>query len=518
MGFRAFIAALTLLASAQAAATWTDYKSGPLHVISNAGDKPARDKLTEIEQLRYTLGAVIGKMDVQTVWPVELVLFANQRELGPHALPQPFVAGGDATMAAWTADVALPHDWLRELTRRLIEDNAGRMPESIEVALADLFSTIQVNATKVSLGAPPSAGELSQERMRAWAKMQMLATQPAYSGKLRVYLNNLQQSGEEDVASRNAFGIPVAELNQRADIYLRAGGFTASAVNGEALSPARDFIEKPVAQSAVDVLFAELKAAGKEFPPDSPRGLLAKNTRASLELAVKANPHWSEPHVALAALETQPAAKAKELKIAATLEPRNAATWQALALVQASAEQFAEADKSWALAERNAANEAERTRIHQAHLDLEEQRAAFEVAERKRKLEDDAAALQRIKDNAAAEVRAAEEASHQRTGTLAPGAAPVAWWQDEDGQKLSGTLTRVDCLTGGPLKLTVQPASGKPVFLLIRDTHNLAVKGANQANFACGVQKPVRKINLVHDGKADAKQGTAGDVRMVELP
>jgi hypothetical protein len=452
---------------------------------------------------------------LRLIWPVELVLFPNQRELGPHALQQTFVAGGDATLAAWTADVALPHDLLRELTKRLIEDNAGRMPEVIEVALEDLFSTIQVNATKVSLGAPPKDGELAPERMRAWAKLQMLA-------KLRVYLNNLQQSGEEDVASRNAFGITVAELNQRAEAYFKAGGFAAAPVNGEALSPSRDFVEKPVPESAVNALFAELKAAGKDFPPDSPRGLLAKNTPASLELAIKANPRWAEPHVALADLEFEWSARVPHLKTAASLEPRNAELWQKLAKAQGKAEQFADAGKSWAQAERAAVNETERTRIHQAHLDLEEERAAFDVAERKRKIEEEAAALQRIKDNAAAEVRAAEEASHKRTGGLTSGVAPVPWWQDEVGTKVSGTLTRVDCLKDGPMKLTVQPAPGpapaKPVLLFIRDPNNIAVKGTNQANFACGVQKPVRKINLVHDGKADAKQGTSGDVRVVEFP
>ena len=531
MVLRAFLVAV-ILASSASAAPWTDYKSGPLHVISDAGDKAARDRLAEMEQLRYALGGVLGKSDLQMVWPVDLVLFPNQRELGPHALAEPFVDGGSATLSAWTADVALPHDWLRELTRRLIEDNAARMPEAIEVALADLFSTIQVNATKVSLGAPPKEGELAPDRMRAWAKLQMLATQPAYSGKLRVYLNNLQQSGEEDVASRNAFGIPAAELNQRADAYFKAGGFTAAPVNGEAISPSRDFVEKPVPQAAVDALFAELKAGGKDFPPsfppDSPRGLLAKNTRDSLELAVKANPRWAAPHVALAEQQFEWAARLPELKIAASLEPRNAEIWQTLAKAQGKAEQFADADKSWALAERSAVNETERARIHQAHLDLEEERAAFDVAERKRKIEEDAAALQRVKDSAAAEVRAAEEASHRRTGGLTSGAAPVPWWQDEVGQKLSGTLTRVDCLKDGSMKLTVQPAAsgstasgstpGKAVLLMIPDPHNIAVKGSNQANFACGVQRPVRKINLVHDGKADAKQGTSGDVRVVEFP
>jgi hypothetical protein len=117
-------------------------------------------------------------------------------------------------------------------------------------------------------------------------------------------------------------------------------------------------------------------------------------------------------------------------------------------------------------------------------------------------------------------VNAAEDASHKRTGALAPGAVPVPWWQDEVGEKLSGTLTRVDCANDAKasMKLTIQPVSGKPVLLMIRDSHNIAVKGAAQANFACGVQKPIRKINLVYESKPDAKLGTSGDVRVVEFP
>ena len=155
MVFRAFLVT-ALLAPLASAANWTDYRSGPLHVISNAGDKPARDRLTEMEQLRYTLGALLGKTDLQLIWPVDLVLFPTQRDLGPHALPQPFVEGGSAALSTWTADTALPRDFLRQLTQRFLDANAGRMPEATELALQDLFSTIQVNATKVSLGAPLS--------------------------------------------------------------------------------------------------------------------------------------------------------------------------------------------------------------------------------------------------------------------------------------------------------------------------------------------------------------------------
>ncbi len=308
-----------LATSAFAADRWIEYRSGPFHVISDAGDRPARERLNELEQLRYSLGAILDKKELETIFAVDVVLFSSAREYGPHALPRPFVDGGSATLSAWSTDTAMPRDWLRALTRLLIDQNAGRMSESIETALCDLFSTIKVNGPKISLGAPLPSGELPPDRLRAWAKLQLLATNPDYSGKIRVYLNNLQQGGDEDAAVRNAFDLTLPNLNALVDAYLRAGSFDAAPVSGRALNPNRDFIEKPVETPAMNALFAELVAGGKSFPPDSPRGLLAKGTRPALELAVKANPRWAEPHVRLAALETNAVARVMELKTATTL-------------------------------------------------------------------------------------------------------------------------------------------------------------------------------------------------------
>jgi len=513
-----------LLAAPCFGADWIEYRSGPFHVFSDAGDRKAREALTHLEQLRYELGGLIGKeglgkSDLTTIWPIHLVLFANQREYGPHVLPQPLVDGGSATLAAWTGDTPLPRDLLRAITARLIEDNGTRMAEPIETALCDLFSTIQVNATHVSLGAPLPAGELTGARLRMWAKLQMLETQPEYSGKLRVYLNNLLQAGEEDAAVRNAFDTTPAKLEAQTDAYLRAGKFEAAPVSGRALNPNRDFIEKNVERPAIDALIAELAAGGKSFPPDSPRGLLAKNTRSSLELAAKANPRWAEPHFKMAALETDPAAKIAHLKTAASLDPRNAGYWQTLALAQTEVKLYADAEKSWTAAERAAVNPAERARIHQAKLDLEDQRAAFEIAERKRALEEEAQELQRIKNAAAAEVHAAEQAANQRLGANASNIQnPVPWFGDGTGERVSGILTRVDCLNG-PLRLTIQPDTGAPARLLIRDPKQLTVAAdSGEAVFGCGAQKPARKIEVQHNAKPDAKLGTAGDIVVVKFP
>ena len=327
---------------------------------------------------------------------------------------KPLTDGGSAELAAWPADVALPRDLLRAITRLLLDDNAGRMPDQIEDGLCDLFSTIDVNATRVKIGAPLPAGELTGERLRGWAKLQMLATQPEYSGKLRTYINNMQNAGEEDQAARNAFDMNAAKLAAQAEAYLKAGKFEAAPVNGKALNPNRDFIEKNLDKATVDALLAELDAKGKSFPPDSPRGLMAKNTLPALELAIRANPKWAEPHFKTAALESDPARKIAQLKMAATLAPRNAVYWQTLATSQAAANLFADAEKSWTAAERAAGNPEEKARIHQAKLNLEESRADFEAAEKRRQQDEEARDLQRVKDNAAAEIHAVEQAANQR--------------------------------------------------------------------------------------------------------
>jgi hypothetical protein len=506
-----------------AADRWVDYRIGPFHVISNAGDKAAREKLNQIEQLRFVLGYELGKIGMgknglDTVWPIDLVLFASQREYLAHAPGKPFIDGGSATLSAWSADTALPREWLRALARLLIDENSARMPDSIETALCDLFSTIQVNNTHVKLGAPLAAAELPPEKIRAWAKMQMLATLPDFSGKLRVYLNNMQQNGDEGVAVRNAFDLTPAKLDVVLDAYIKVEKFEAAPVTGEPLDPNRDFPEKPVDKAVIDGLLAELAAGGKDFPPDSPRGLLAKNTHASLELAAKANPKWAEPQAKLAALETNSLEKMKELKAAATLDPRNASYWQALAEAQAAADDYAGAAKSWSLAEHAAADEAERARIHIAKMALDATRADFTEAEKQRRIDEAARDLARVKAAAAAEVHAAEAASRERMNAgKGPYQKPVEWFDEPTGVKVEGKLTRVDCLNG-PMRLTVQKDGGALIKVLVRDLNKISVDGANEAKFVCGIAKPARKIRLSYEAKPNAKLGTLGDVLVVEFP
>ena len=526
---------ILLLAVPAFAAEWVEYRSGPFHVFSDAGDRAARERLTQLEQLRHVLGAQLGKdgmsragqaQELTTVWPLHLVLFAKQAEYTPHVLAKPVADGGGAEISTWTADTgkntSLPPDLLRAFAKVLIEDNAGRMPEEIETALADLLSTIEVSGTRVRIGAPVEG--LSGARQRNWAKLQMMATQPAYTGKLRVYLNNLQNASDEDTASRNSFEMTAAKLGAAVDAYTKAGKFEAAAVDGRALNPNRDFIEKNLTKAQADELLAEL--GGTSFAAGSPRGLLAQNTMPALDLAIRANPRWAEPHVKMAALETDPARKIAHWKLAASLAPRNASYWQSLAELQASARLFSDAEKSWAAGERASANPVEKARIHQAKLSLEDQRAEAIMAERQRARDEEARDLQNVKDGAAEEVRAAERAANERLrgfrgDTPVPATVvPLSSLAGEtQGEKVAGTLTRVECLNG-PLRLSIQREdSGIVIRLLIRDARKINVAlDSGEAVFACGAQKPARKIEVQYKANADAKTSTLGEILLVKFP
>jgi len=246
--------------------------------------------------------------------------------------------------------------------------------------------------------------------------------------------------------------------------------------------------------------------------------LVEKNTHASLELAIKANPKWAEPQFKLAQIETDSVAKMKELKAAAALDPRNAAYLQALAEAQAAADDYQGAAKSWALAEKAARDEPERARIHIAKMALDGARADFTADEKKRKAEEAARDLERVKAAAAAEVHAAEAAANERLNA-GRGAykTPQAWWDEPTGAKVEGKLTRVDCLNG-PLRLTILKDGGATVKVAVRDLQKLTVNGSNEAKFGCGVARTARKIRLTYEARPDAKLGTLGDVLVVEFP
>ena len=510
-----------------------------------------------LEQFRETLRIITGKEEIKMVWPVRVLVRKTPGTFGNFAL------GRDARMMAISESGVFPRESLKQLARILLYENTTRLPPAIESGLIELVSTLEVNGTRVTLGAPvPEA-----ERSHGWALMQLVTTDPNYAGRSRVMVSNLEHSGDFEAACHNAFEKTAKQIDEQADAYLKGGNFGTTSVSGRALSPVRDF--KPMQLDPDDGKIAVadlLLAAGSPqaeaayTPLHGPQaaeglGLLAvqshkenqarslfqsaiesksESARAWLELgrleldAAKAvkdlkkaselNPGWGEPYLRMAERQEDLAQKADLLKKAANLDARNIDYWQLLAKTETAAKDYPAAQKAWAGAERAAANDEERARIHQVRLQAEQERADYEAAEKKRVADEREQDIQRVKAQSDAAIRSAEDASNKR---LNPGGKalpkPEGWYEGTSGDAtVEGILARLDCL-GKQARLVIQTSDGKTVQLLVGDPSQIAITGGGEKALACGAQKSQRTVSVQYKAKPNAKLKTAGEATTIEF-
>ena len=542
---------------------WIALKSGPFEVLSNVGDRPAREKLMLLEQFRETLRVITGKKEMRLVWPVRVIIVKNAAEI-PSA-PKQFTLGRDARMLAIPQAGALSRDDLKELARLMLYENTNRLPPHIEQGIIELVSTVQIDGPRITLGAPvPPA-----ERSPGWALMHLVTVNPEYAGRSSVMISNLEQSDDFEAACHNAFEKTAAQIQQQADAYLQAGNFGTTFISGRALSMTRDF--KPVQLQGdeariawADLLLAtghvaEATTAYKALKgPEASEGLALmelddqkdNEAKSALEDAIEAhsmsarawlelgrlksdsdqlkqasalNPLWAEPYFQLAELnpaidKTNLEQRAVLLKKAAALDPRNIDYWQALAKNDIAAKDFAEAQKAWAGAEHAASSDEEREHIHQVRVQLEEKRFDSDAAERKRVADEHEADLQRVKNQSEAAIHASEDAARKKMNPN--GAAPPkaeAWYEAaESGPSVQGTFQRLDCLGQGA-RLVIQTADGKTVQLLMSDPSQITTGGGGDQTLVCGPQKNARQVTVHYNAKPDAKLRTAGVATAIEF-
>jgi hypothetical protein len=541
---------------------WIALKSGPFEVLSNVGDKPAREKLMFLEQYREMLRIITGKKEMQLLWPVKVIISKS----APVGI-KPFALGRDARMLSIAESDNFSRDSLEKLARFIIYENTNRLPPDIEKGLISLVSTLQVDGPRLTLGAPPP----EPERTHGWALMHMIATNPDYAGRAGVLLSNLEQTDDFDAACHNAFDKTGAQINQQVDAYLKAGNFQTAMISGRALSLTRDF--KPVQLLRDEVRFAQadlLLAEGrtddatnayKELgAPVGSEGLALldldkdndKQARTELQAAIDAgsasprawlelgrlnsddidlkkaselNPHWAEPFFQRAeiddAIDKEHLEKrALLLKKATALEPRNIDYWTALAKNDVAAKDFAEAQKAWGGAEHAAATEEERQRIHQLRLSLQETRFDEEAAERKRLADEKQADLDRVKAQSEAAIHASEAAARKKmnpNGEAPP--TPQAWYHDNaSGSSVQGAFQKLDCLPSNQARMVIQGEDGKTVQLLVADPSQIDLGGGGaDQSLSCGPQKRIRQVVVHYNPKADTKLHTAGIVTAIEF-
>jgi hypothetical protein len=525
---------------------WIEARSGPFQVLSNAGEKPARETLNLLEQVRYVVGAALGKDDLKTVWPVRVVV-GKMASIAP-ALRR------DGYVGALTVNAPVPAEWMREVVRLLVEANAGRMTGGIEAGILSFYSTAQAVGTKVTLGIAPPPGERNLD----WARIHLLVTNPNYAGRIRVLLYNLQHGAELDPACRNAFMKPADEIERQAVAALAAGKFESVTIGGKPLNPARDFLVRTPEGPLGALALADVKQTGAAYralaaaaPAEAHEGLGfvalaekreddartefhaatqaasasarawfeaarlepdATKARASLQKAAELNQAWAEPYTLLAALETDPSRKLEWLKRAAALDPRDAAKWRAVAELYQAHGKFPEAAKAWNAAEDASVGLEERARIRAARSAIEDQRLEWEIAERKRQEEERERDLRRVKDAAMAEIHAAEERANRAQPRANPTGKVERMEIGEAPQgKVRGRVAAIDCL-GRMARMVVKTSEGKEVRLLVRDPKAVVVLSGGALSLGCGAQRPARAVSIEYQPRVNAKLGTAGEV------
>jgi hypothetical protein len=534
---------------------WVRFTSGPFEAWTNAGPRAAREDLVRLEEFRHALGQIIGEQDLQTREPVRVLVFKNAKGWTTGA---PLVQARDRTAIVLDEKTVPGPAIFTELIRLFLDTNTSRMPAAFEHGLIEYLSTIEVSGIRITAGTPPPQPDLD------WARIHLLVGDPEYHGKLRVLLFNLRKGIDQDPAYRNAFNKSAAEVEAQARQHLAAGNFQTTMLDSRPLSE-RDFTERQVSDADARLARADLLAGSqsaaeyemllrdhaKVAEAEEGLGILAlrdkrdeeakRHFAASMEAgstsarcyieyakletdnekatqallrAAGINSKLDEPFALLATRDTDPAKRLAHWKAAAERDPRNAAYWQSLAEGYVAEHNYAEAAKAWDQGAQAATDPAQRERMRQARLAIEEQRLDYEAAERRREADEKAREIEKLKAEARAEVHAIEE--KYRGDAPGAGQKVVPWWDGpKPAGKVNGLLKQVDCL-GSQVRLVIEGDDHKTIRLLVPDPGKIAIAGGGDQTLGCGVQKP-RHVTVEYFPKANTRLATAGEAATIEF-
>ncbi len=239
---------LAVAAALPAQDRWIEFDSGPFQIVTNAGEQAGRDRRAYLEQFRYCLGQVLGVADLRPRQTVRLMVLRAAKDTGNS-----LSLAGDAWTGSIAADGPVPRAVLRQLARVLIHAAPGQLPQSFEIGLAAIFSTMETRGSRIILGAPPPPNE----RDRDWARMHMLVVPENNFGKLCVLVHNLLSGVEQEPSYRNAYGKSPAEIDKEAEVYFRAGAYGTTSVSGRPIRAEKDFAAKPVETATARAMLAD---------------------------------------------------------------------------------------------------------------------------------------------------------------------------------------------------------------------------------------------------------------------
>jgi hypothetical protein len=506
--------------------------------------------LTQLEQVRWVLGNLLESKDLPSLWPIRIMLTGKHGQ----SPTSEFVWQNSEYLLVAPPGSKIP---LGEVAGLLLDSHTPRLPAEVESGIRQLFSTLQAHGSRVTWGTAPDHPDL------AWARMQLFATKFEYGASFHIFLTALRGGSTMAAAERNALGRSTDEVEKEAQANLAKGSWQAVAVSGRPLDPKRDFGEHSIDPAVAAVYLADstvasnpkasepaYKAAVEAGGPAAALGYEGLGTVAKLtgedpglswdnairagsrsaavyvaaakdlpaadalpllKRAAKLNERWGEPVFFQVQFAGTSAEKESLLKDGLKLDPRNTGKWIELAQLQTVSGEGTAAQGSWLRAEDSAPSDTERDRVHQLRMSYEQQR--LDAAEEARRRERDAAhvADQQAQQTEAERIHAAErkanEALDQASGSERPSNA-VEWNSLVREKKLSGSLTRVDCLKSG-WRLWVSDRSGQQTELFLPKS--------SDARLSCGALSRPRKISLQYRASPDDDLHTAGEISSLQI-
>ncbi len=533
---------------------WAELNIGPFLVATDGDSAQARDVLTQLEQMRWTIGGLLDIHEINTLWPLRVLITSSAKPTAGA------VQARDGYVVVIAPGSRPP---MAALAKLFLEENTPRLPAEVERGFPKLFSTFEAKGPRVTWGAPPVEPDLD------WARMQLFATQPDYAGRFHVFMTNVRNGSNLSIAARNAFGKSLADLDHEAGALLAPGAAHAVTIGGRPLDPKRDFGEHTLDGTLAEVYLADAHAtddpqaarsayqaaiqnggatvalgqeglallrrleqkddhslledaiaAGSKSAPVYMLAAEGQSTEVAVGLLKKAqifNPRWGEPVFREAELMKSNQERERLYQQAAKLNQRSAEYWQALAEVQVASQHLVTAQGSWLRAEAACDTDAQREKIQARRLALEDVR--LDAAERERRLKQAAveADLARVQNDQMQRIHEAEKKANAELdkSSGAPAANPVPWWDDPAQRSLKGDLVRVDCV-GSQSKFRIRIADGSTKILLIRDQKQVSIEGTESA-FTCGPQEPPRKVSVNYSAHPDKRAGSDGDIIAVHF-
>ena len=159
LGFLLFVCSSALAGEPQ----WVEVRSPHFSVVSDAGEKRAREVAIRFEQMRAVFGALLTKANVNLPIPLQIVAFRNGKEMRQflplwHGKPTKdaglFFGGDDRSFIL--LDLSTDYAWqtvFHEYGHQLLHGNtSGELSPWFDEGFAEYFSTIKVAGKEANVG------------------------------------------------------------------------------------------------------------------------------------------------------------------------------------------------------------------------------------------------------------------------------------------------------------------------------------------------------------------------------